>query len=218
MLHPRDAWVRPLRKLPFPSAAGRAPATAAAALTGLVASFALGYLALSQRLPAPAPVAGSIGDPPALAPCVMDRDGYWQGQLVGNDTLDLDWRGAALACAGNERPNGRGLRLFFAGEPAPGGDRLLLVLGLDSSLDALAGREHAVSLTLVDEASSQFFHSPRDRCFTRVGEVTPLDGSPGEYRVDGELYCVGAVAALSGEAAVTIGDTRYSGRLSLGEE
>ncbi len=40
----------------------------------------------------------------------------------------------------------------------------------------LAGREHPVSVTLIDEASSQFFHSPGDRCFTRVLELSALPG------------------------------------------
>lgn len=187
------------------------------ALAGLLVSLGLGYLALSQSLPPPA-AAARLGAPPELVPCVMDRDGYWQGRLFGVAPMDVNWRGAELKCAGNARPNGRGLRLFFAGRPGAGADRLLLVLGIATDIMTLAGREHPVSITVIDEASSQFFHSPGDRCFTRVLELSPLAAEAASYRVNGELYCVGAIAAVSGDAALTIGDTTYSGRLTLGDE
>lgn len=192
---------------------------ALASVAGVVAVLGLGALALTQS-PPPEATAGTpdgLGAPPALGPCTMAPEGYWRGTVTGSGRLELDWRGATLACAGNARPGGRGLRLFFAGRPGAGRDRLVLVLGLDARIDGLAGREHPVSLTLIDEQSSQFFHSPGDRCFTRVAGVTPL-GAPGEYRVEGELYCAGAIAAVTGDAAVTLGDMYYAGRLSLGVE
>jgi hypothetical protein len=203
-----------------PDSATPAPVLGAlASAAGTAAVLGLGALALTQAPPA-APAAGaadSLGAPPALAPCTIAPEGYWRGTVTGSGRLALDWRGAALACAGNARPGGRGLRLFFAGHPGGGVDRLVLVIGIDARVGELAGREHPVSLTLIDEQSSQFFHSPGDRCFTRVAGVTPL-GTPGEYRVEGELYCAGAVAAVAGEAAVTLGDMTYAGRLSLEAE
>ena len=105
-------------------------------LAGLVTSLWLGYLALSQELPAPAVQrTAALAPPPPLEPCVMDRDGYWTGRVFGSEELDLDWRGNALTCAGNARPDGKGLRLFFAGFTAPGTDRLVLVLGIDAGID-----------------------------------------------------------------------------------
>ncbi len=198
------------------SAVQPTPFSTLATLAGLLTSLALGYLGLSQRLP-PAAV-GSTSAFPDPAPCLMDQEGYWEGRLFGSAPMDVNWRGAELQCAGNARPNGKGLRLFFAGKPGAGQDRVLLVLGFATDIAGLAGTEHPVSVTLIDEASSQFFHSPGDRCFARLRPLTVLGGETGSYRVDGELYCVGAIAAVSGDATLTIGDMRFSGRLTLGNE
>ena len=185
-----------------------------AALLGMAACLALGYLALSQKLPAPPPeLAGSVQ--PRLRDCVMDRAGYWRGQIFGTTALQVDWQGSRLACAGNSRPDGQGLRLFFAGHPAGTADRLLLVIGIPADISRAAGREHEASVTLIDETSSLIFHSDAGRCFTQVNEVSRLVGENDAYRVDGELYCVGAIAAVGTEGSVTLGDTRYSGRLVL---
>jgi len=184
-----------------------------ATLAGLATSLALGYLALSQRLDTPSP--GQVDTIARLAPCDMQPDGYWRGRIYGATTLTVDWRGAALACAGNARPDGRGLRLFMAGRPGAGPDRLMLVVGIGAGIGELAGGEHPVSVTLVDEASSQFFHGPAERCFTQVRDVARLEGAPGGYRVEGELYCAGAISSVSGERSVTLGDMAYAVRLTL---
>jgi hypothetical protein len=65
-------------------AAGSSRLAAVGTLAGLCAGFALAWLALAQRLPAPPAATGSTGlalpGPQALAPCVMDPEGYWRGQ------------------------------------------------------------------------------------------------------------------------------------------
>lgn len=189
------------------------------AVAGPAASLWLGYLALSLPLPAPVPrPAEGLPAAPALEPCLMDRDGYWRGRVFGAAALAVDWSGAALGCAGNARPDGRGLRLFLAGRPAGSAERLLLVIGIESSLEGLAGHEHPVSVTLVDEASNQFFHGASERCFARIHEVAPLAGPGRSFRVEGEVYCAGAIAAVNGASSVTLGDTRFAGRLTLGTE
>jgi hypothetical protein len=187
-----------------------------AGLAGLVAALGLGYLALSQQLPAPAarPLK-SFSAPPMLAPCTMDRGGYLTGRIFAATAVDIDWSGNALTCAGNARPDGQGLRLFFAGRLGAGDDRLVLVLGIAAGVADLPGREHPVSLTLIDEASSQFFHSQPDRCFTHIREVTPLDGTRADFRVEGDLYCAGAIASVTGSNSVTLGDIAFAGRLTL---
>ena len=91
----------------------------------------------------------------------------------------------------------------------------MLVLGFAADIAELAGREHPVNVTLIDEASSQFFHSPAERCFARIGEVTPLGGDPEAFRVEGDLYCAGAIASLTGPNSVTLGDMAFAGRLTL---
>ena len=81
----------------------------------------------------------------------------------------------------------------------------------------VAERHDAASVTLVDEASSRFFRSREDSCFTRVGNVTPLDGGA-SYRIEGELYCIGALAAVGAQGSVALGDSAYAGRFTPGRE
>jgi hypothetical protein len=181
------------------------------AVLGVATVLGLGYLAMSQS-PPPAEV-GSMSAP-GLGPCTMDRDGYLNGRLFGAIEIDFDWAGAALACDGNARPDNRGLRLFFAGTPDNAQERLVLVLGIEAGLDELAGNEHEVNLTVIDEGEARFFNSGEERCWTRVDEVVQY--GPGEaYRVDGELYCAGALPSLTDGASVTLSSIVYSGRLRL---
>ncbi|MCK6371223.1 MAG: hypothetical protein L6Q83_07840 [Gammaproteobacteria bacterium] len=183
-----------------------------ATLLGVAVAVALAYLAFSQRLPPP-PAPG-LDAALALAPCEMEPPGYWRGRIFGSTTIAIDWRGAKLECAGNARPGGRGLRLFLAGRPGTGSDRLLLVIGIGAGLDELAGKEHPASVTLLDEATSDFFHGPPERCFTHIRDVSPLADTEGAFRVEGDLYCTGAIAAVSGERSVTLGDMAYAVRLT----
>ena len=202
------------------SAPARRPGglTMVAGLAGMLAVVGLSYLFFSvqpqARLPASEP---ALASPPELGPCVMDREGYISGQFFGAVNADLDWTGAALACDGHARPADRGLRLFFAGTLGDRTDRLVLVLGIAAGIDELVGGEHDVNLTIIDEAADRFYNSGKDRCWTRVFDVVALEPTAGEaYRVDGELYCAGAIPSLTDAASITPGIVSFSGRLTLG--
>lgn len=190
-----------------------AQATSAA---GLAASLWLGFKAYTLELPRPG-LLPENATAPALETCRMNPEGFWTGRIYGAAPLEFDWRGAALDCAGNVRPDGRGLRLFLAGRPAGSSDRLLLVIGISAPLAELGGRENPVSVTLVDERSSRFFHGPEGRCFARIGDVAPLPDAAGSYRIEGDLYCAGAIAAVAGPGSITLGDMRFAGRLNVEE-
>lgn len=159
----------------------------------------------------PAEAGPDLDPPPALASCVMAEPGYWRGRLFGAATFGFQWSGEELECAGHARPDGGGLRLFFAGHPDGRHERLLLVLGIAAPLAALAGREHEASVTLIDEATSRFFHGRAGRCFTRISSIRTLGGKPDAWRIEGELYCTGAIAAVSGPGSLTLGDMRFAG-------
>lgn len=190
---------------------------AATGAAGLAACIWLAFQAYTLELRRPG-LQGWNAAAGALQPCRMDPEGFWTGRIFGAAVVEFDWRGARLDCAGNARPDGRGLRLFLAGRPAASRDRLLLVIGIAASLAEvaeIAGPEHPVSVTLVDERSSQFFHGPEGRCFTRIRAVAPLPDAAGSYRVEGDLYCAGAIAAVTAPGSVTLGDMRFAGRLDL---
>lgn len=189
----------------------------ARSLIGVIAAAvatALAALALLQPPPAGRPGGGlsDSRDSPLLAPCIMDRPGFLKGDLFGDVTLAMDWHGAELGCDGNRRPDDTGLRLFFSGRPAGSRSGLVLVLGIDADLPTLTLAEHAVAVTLIDESGSRFYHAGKDRCWTQVREVSALPGES-NYRINGQLYCAGAIPAVSEPGSVTLGDINYSGRL-----
>jgi hypothetical protein len=191
------------------------------ALTSLIGLAVVGFLSYLVWSQEPTAVkradSQSLAAPPQLGPCLMDREGYLVGQMFGAIPLHMDWQGTSLSCDGNARPSDRGLRLFFAGTPGGEAERLVLVLGIDSTLDVLAGAEHNVNFTLIDEGRSRFYNSGKDRCWTRVHDLVPLTGdAANSYRVDGQLYCAGAIPSLSDQGSVTLGSVSYSGRLTLG--
>lgn len=184
---------------------------------GLLTALWLAVQAFSLPIPRGAAGDDSRADPPGLEPCVMAGGGYWRGRIFGATVLDIDWRDAVLECAGNARPGERGLRLFLAGRPAAGAERLLLVIGIGAQLPDLAGREHPASITVIDETTSGFFHGSESRCFARIDSVRALPGEGRHWRVEGDLYCAGSIPAVAGPGSVTLGDMRFAVRLSLEE-
>lgn len=186
-------------------------------LLGAAIAIALGYFFISQRPVAPARPAATLTGPPVLPPCVMDKPGYLSGEIFGSISLTMDWQGSALSCDGNRRPQDKGLRLFFAGHLEGGADQIVLVLGIDASAADFGPREYPVNVTLIDESAGGLYHSGPDRCWTRVTELVGLDHGRGQtFRVDGEIYCVGAIPSLSDQGSITLGEIAYSGRLRLG--
>jgi hypothetical protein len=146
----------------------------------------------------------------------MDQPGMLRGRVFGSLSLAMDWQGPELACDGSSRPGDTGLRLFFTGRAEGSPAAVVVVLGIDGGVASLKGSERPVAITLNDEASHRFFHAEAGRCFTRVSEVTALPGTPGRlFRINGVAWCVGALPSVSDDASITLGDLRYSGRLSL---
>ena len=181
---------------------------------GLFVAIGLGFIAFTRLPPAPAPAATGLVPAGGFSTCDIAGGGYWRGSVHGGETLSFDWRDGAFECDGNARPGDRGLRLFFAGRPGGSEHRLMLVIGVSAALPALQGAELPVNVTLIDEASSSFFHSSGDRCFARFDEVA-ASRAPVEFRVAGELYCAGSVPAVAGPGSVTLGDMAFAGRLAL---
>ena len=118
------------------------------------------------------------------------------------------------------RPDGQGVRLFFASEQ-PGGGRLSVVIGIDGRPDTLVGTERPANVTVIDERESRFFStSGAGRCWTVISSVTSLTRSrdyPAGHRIDGMLYCLGALPSLGDRTSLTLGDLRFAGRVSADE-
>jgi hypothetical protein len=169
----------------------------------------LGWLALTPPDPEP----GNTFLPRAIAPCVMDRDGYLRGELFGQVEIELDWNGSNMRCDGMYRPDGNGIRLVFdqhLDQDEPG---LLLVLGIADVVLGEPVDELPVNITIIDQASGLFFSTPDDpRCWTTFSEQLELKGTIEEtWRIDGEVYCAGPLPALNSAGSVTLGDISFSG-------
>ena len=177
-------------------------------LAGLGCIAVLAYWALqtpATRVPALAPR--------AVEPCVMDQDGYVRGEIFGQIRQALDWSGAGMRCDGMLRPDGAGIRLVFAEHADEGTPGLLLVFGV---ADARPGEELAeapVNVTVIDQERGLFFSTPEEpRCWTSFSDQLQLTGTVEEtWRIDGEVYCVGALPALNGDGTVTLDDISFSG-------
>ena len=199
--------------------AGERVAALATAVLGAVACAGLAAWLTWQlvELQPAEPISGGLR-PPKLQSCTMLEDGYLVGRRYGAVQADIDRRGRALRCDGMLRPDGAGMRLLFAADEP--GMALLFVIGIDGRPDDAPGRELAVNLTIVDEARDRFFNSGLgERCWAQLGDVRLL-GRAGrrEYRIAGELYCAGALAAVNGPGSVTPAEFRFAGRLSVADE
>jgi len=178
---------------------------------GVACILLLGWLLITTP-PGPAPGSQQIAGrtPQDLPPCLLDRTGYLRGGLYGAIRADIDWRGTDLLCDGMMRPEDSGIRLVFTTADAGG---TVLLLGIDEIRPGATGTDFPTNITIIDGASGTFFSTPgKDRCWTTIQSNVQLRG--GNWRVEGELYCVSAIPAVSVPGAVTLGDFSFAGRLT----
>jgi len=183
----------------------------AAGLLGAAAVLVTGALALLQTLPP---------GPASTPACALGAGGFLRGQFFGALNLAADWSGPGLACHGMPRPDGDGVRLYFAGEQ-PDGGRVAVLIGLDGPLGALVGAERPANVTVIDERASRFFSSAGPgRCWASIGSVTPVApvrGQAAGTRVAGLLYCVGALPSIGDHLSLTLGDLEFAGWVAANE-
>ena len=152
-------------------------------------------------------------EPRAVEPCVMDRDGYLRGEIYGGIRRQIDWQGKQMRCDGMWRPDGAGMRFVFAEHADENKPGLLVVFGIAAAEPGQELNEAPVNITVIDQERGLFFSTPEEpRCWTKLGEQLQLTGTVQEtWRIDGEVYCVGALPALNGSGTVTLGDIAFSG-------
>ncbi len=155
--------------------------------------------------------------PPQLNVCAGQSPGYLIGRLHGTLQRDIDWSGDGLKCTGMLRPKGAGIRLLFAQNNDD--ENLLFVLGIPSFPDSAAGRELPINLTIVDEKAKQFYNSGEsERCWVTISESRRINVEDSKnFFLAGDLYCLGALAAINGAGAVTPSEFRFAGYLFADE-
>ncbi len=162
------------------------------------------------------------GKPAAGTPgCIDAGGGFLQAELRGALVADLDWKNAEMRCEGGPRPDGKGLRVTFAGElpvaqhanEAGAPRQLRLIFGIDER-DTAAGAAQALptNLTVILEGEQQLYTTlGDDRCAVETLERTPLVGNGKKARVHARGYCLGPASNLAGDARVLIPTFEFTG-------
>ncbi|MDH5276492.1 MAG: hypothetical protein OEW88_08715 [Gammaproteobacteria bacterium] len=190
----------------------------AAGLLGAAGVLVTGVLALLQPPPAMPPGLALTGRGGAGGPaCALGAEGFLRGRFFGALNLTADWSGPGLACDGMQKPDGAGVRLFFSGDQ-PGGGRVSVLIGLAGRAADLAGGERPANVTVIDERKGRFFSSGGPgRCWASIGSVAPLPRPAGGLagsRIDGLVFCVGALPSVGDRSSLTLSDLQFSGWLS----
>ena len=187
--------------------------TRTAGLLGTAGVLLTGVLALMQA-PARMPPGLAFPGPEGGPACALGSGGFLRGRFFGALSLTADWSGPGFACDGMQKPDRGGVRLFFAGD-RPDGSRVSLLIGLDGRPEDLAGAERPANVTVIDEREDRFFSSGGPgRCWASIASVTPVArraGGAAGSRVDGLVYCVGALPSVSDRSSLTLSDLHFSG-------
>ena len=175
----------------------------------------IGWLSLTQQLAEhPASAASVLGER-EFQSCQMDQDGYLRGEIFGTIQRNLVWQGDGMLCDGMPRPGNSGLRLMFSEYSEQPERGLRLVIGIVDATLGETGEELTTNVTVIDQDSGLFFSAQGlERCWVTIDEQVPLSAPNHSWRIDGQLYCLGALASVDGPDSVTLGDIEFSGRLT----
>jgi hypothetical protein len=157
--------------------------------------------------------------PPALR-CLPAQDGFITMRLRGSIEEDIHWSEPLLACTGMSRPDGKGLRLRFAG-PRAGGELAVVFAAPELGIGA-SGRSVPVNVTLLDGAGERIYGTQGgSRCTFDEVEQQPIEDSalpPRSYRVSASGFCVAPARAVDGDGAVLLTRFDFAGIVSWRED
>ena len=164
--------------------------------------------------------AGAAAETPPTPRCLPAQDGFLAMRLRGSIERDVRWAEPELACTGMPRPDGRGLRIRFAG-PLDGGE-LAVVIAAPELAPGATGRGVPVNVTLIDGGGERIYGTQGDdRCQLDEVEQQPLgsEGQPARsYRIAGRGFCIAPARALDGEGAVLLTRFDFAGIVTLEAE
>jgi hypothetical protein len=146
----------------------------------------------------------AAADAPQTLRCLPAKDGFLAMRLRGSIEEEIRWTEPALACTGMSRPDGRGLRLRFAG-PLEGGELAVVFAAPELGIGA-SGRSVPVNVTLLDSAGERIYGTQGEsRCVLDEVEQQPIvDASvPAQsFRVRASGFCIAPARAMDGDGAV----------------
>jgi hypothetical protein len=157
---------------------------------------------------------------PAAPRCLPGGEGFIAMRLRGSIEAEIRWQQPELDCTGMSRPDGRGLRLRFAG-PRDGGELAVVFAAPELAMGASA-RGVPVNVTLLDEARQRIYGTRGDRlCEFDHIEQQPLEDAglpPHSYRVSARGFCTAPARAVDGDGAVLLTRFDFRGLVSYRED
>lgn len=177
----------------------------------IIAAAGILLAASMNALPAEA------AEAPAPA-CLADGSGFLRARLRGSLDAELDWRAPELDCTGMPRPDGRGMRLRFAG-PVPGAGTLAIVFAPPVLAEGASARAVPVNVTLLDEEAGRIFGTLGEgRCLldeVKQSRLPARDGDPDGWVIEARGFCTGPARALDGAGSVLLTRFDFRGRVIL---
>ncbi len=162
-----------------------------------------------------AATSAASGAPAEDGSCAI-ADASLRARLRGALDGDLDWRGAALACAGMPRPGGAGVRWRFRG-PLPDGRALAVVFAAPTLAPGTDRDDLPVNVTLIIEDSGMIFGTQgTDRCrldSVRQRRQPRADDGVQRYRIEGRGYCTSPATAIGGSGSVLVNRFDFVGQV-----
>jgi hypothetical protein len=175
------------------------------------AAFILLLLGQPAEVPPPAAVVNR---------CLPDNAGFLTVRLRGSIEAELDWREPDLHCTGMSRPDGRGLRIRFAGPLGDG--ELAIVFAAPELAMGNSARGVPVNVTLLDDAGERIYGTRGDdRCVFDEVLQRPLEDPglpPLSFQVTARGFCTAPARALDGEGAVLLTRFDFSGLVTFRED
>lgn len=144
------------------------------------------------------------------APSGCGRNGQLTTELYGSIARQIDWSAADMQCESMLRPDGKGVRLRFAGDAAD--NQLAIILALPELQRGATAAESPTVVTLTVEGSGRFFSTPTTRsCWSDILSQDAVEVGGDRYEISGTLYCVAPLGEINGVAAITIPKLEFRG-------
>jgi len=157
---------------------------------------------------------------PAADRCLPGDAGFLAMRLRGSIEAEIRWQEPDLDCTGMSRPDGRGLRLRFAGR-REGGELAVVFAAPELAMGASA-RGVPVNVTLLDETGQRIYGTQGDRLcvLDEVEQVALRDAGlpPQTYRVSARGFCTAPARALDGDGAVLLTRFDFAGLVTYRED
>lgn len=145
------------------------------------------------------------------------ESGRLSAELYGAVETRIDWNQYVLECTGMPRPEGRGVRLRFAGPAAEGELSLAIIIAIPDLARDMESGEFSSNVTLIEEGNGRFFSTPDlNNCLTAIDSNEALDDSGDRFSITGKLYCVLPLPEINGGSSVSIPELTFSGLLDWG--